>query len=132
MSSFLRQLAHVEKLAASSRWHRLLHAPGRYIYAIGFRTLVYARTRRGVFRQVNTFFGVPMQVVLPAGTDLYLTGGKTHDSEIRLARLLLETLRPGDDFVDVGAHFGYFALLAAQLVGPTGRVRAYEASASTA
>ena len=131
MPSFLRQLAHVEKLAAGSRWHRLLHAPGKYLYAIGFRQLVYARTRRGVFRQVNTFFGVPMQVVLPAGTDLYLTGGKTHDSEIRLARLLLETLRPGDDFVDVGAHFGYFALLAAQLVGPAGRVRAYEASAST-
>ncbi|NVO86170.1 FkbM family methyltransferase [Hymenobacter terrestris] len=131
MSSLLRQLAHVEKLAASTRWHRLLHAPAKYIYAIGFRQLVYARTRRGVFKQVDTFFGVPMQVVLPAGTDLYLTGGKTHDSEIRLARLLLETLRPGDDFVDVGAHFGYFALLAARLVGPTGRVRAYEASAST-
>ena len=131
MSPLLAQLQRVENLATGSRLHRLLHAPGKYLYAIGFRQLVYARTRRGVFRQVDTFFGVPMQVVLPAGTDLYLTGGKSHDSEIRLARFLIETLRPGDDFLDVGAHFGYFSLLAARLVGPGGRVRAYEASAST-
>lgn len=131
MSALLTQLQHVENLATGSRLHRLLHAPARYLYAIGFRQLVYARTRRGIFKQVDTFFGIPMQVVLPAGTDLYLTGGKSHDSEIRLARFLIETLRPGDHFLDVGAHFGYFSLLAARLVGPTGRVRAYEASAST-
>lgn len=131
MASLLEQLQHVENLATASRVQRLLHAPGRYLYAIGFRQLVYARTRRGIFKNVTTFFGLPMQIVLPAGTDIYLTGGKSHDSEIRLARFLIATLRPGDDFLDVGAHFGYFSLLAAQLVGPAGRVRAYEASAST-
>jgi FkbM family methyltransferase len=36
-------------------------------------------------------------------------------------------LKPGDTFVDVGANVGYFTLLAASLVGDTGRVAAVEA-----
>ncbi|QJX48073.1 FkbM family methyltransferase [Hymenobacter taeanensis] len=131
MNSLLKQLDEVEALANATKWRRLLHAPGKYLYAIGFRQLVYARTKKGLVKQVSTFFGMPMQVVLPAGTDIYLTGGKSHSSEIRLARFLINTLQPGDTFLDVGGHFGYFALLASRLVGSAGQVLAYEASRST-
>jgi FkbM family methyltransferase len=41
--------------------------------------------------------------------------------------LLKALLRPGEVFVDVGAHWGYFSLLAAELVGAQGRVLAIEA-----
>jgi len=42
--------------------------------------------------------------------------------------LLLEALlKPGDAFVDVGAHWGYFSLLASDRVGPAGRVLSVEA-----
>ena len=44
-------------------------------------------------------------------------------------RYLKETLRPGQTFVDVGANVGYFSVLAAQLVGPTGTVIAVEPEA---
>ena len=37
-------------------------------------------------------------------------------------------LHPGDVFVDLGAHTGYFTLLAADLVGATGHVFAFEPS----
>ncbi|GAA2650781.1 FkbM family methyltransferase [Streptomyces aculeolatus] len=37
-------------------------------------------------------------------------------------------LRPGDTFVDVGAHVGYFSMLASRLVGDAGHVVAIEAS----
>jgi FkbM family methyltransferase len=40
--------------------------------------------------------------------------------------LVQEILRPGDVFVDVGAHVGWFATLAARRVGPAGRVLACE------
>ena len=39
---------------------------------------------------------------------------------------LMRTIKPGDTVVDVGAHVGYFTLLMAILVGPTGRVLAFE------
>lgn len=35
-------------------------------------------------------------------------------------------LRPGDSFLDVGAHAGYYTLLASMLVGDSGRVWAFE------
>lgn len=40
-------------------------------------------------------------------------------------------LKPGDTFIDVGANIGYFSLLAARLLGPSGSVVAIEASAHT-
>ncbi|HEX6748142.1 MAG TPA: FkbM family methyltransferase [Longimicrobium sp.] len=40
--------------------------------------------------------------------------------------ILRATLRPGATFVDVGANWGYFTLLAAHLVGGSGRVIAME------
>src|SRR5919198_458966 len=41
-------------------------------------------------------------------------------------------LRPGDVFVDIGANFGYFTLLAARAVAPGGSVVAVEAWPATA
>ena len=72
-----------------------------------------------------------MDIRLPAATDIYLTGGKTHPSEIRLARFLIRHLKQGDHFLDIGAHYGYFSLLARQLVGEQGTVFAFEASPTT-
>lgn len=40
--------------------------------------------------------------------------------------LLLALLRPGMVFVDAGANIGYYSVLASRLVGPGGRVRAFE------
>jgi FkbM family methyltransferase len=40
--------------------------------------------------------------------------------------LVKKALRPGDVFIDIGANIGYYTLLAARLVGPHGRVVAFE------
>jgi FkbM family methyltransferase len=48
------------------------------------------------------------------------------------AAFLRHFLRPGDGFVDVGAHIGTYSLLAAPLVGPDGWVAAYEPSPESA
>lgn len=44
-------------------------------------------------------------------------------------RILERLIAPGDVVWDVGAHHGYVTLAAAGLVGPTGRVHAFEPSA---
>lgn len=44
---------------------------------------------------------------------------------------ILTALKTGDVFVDVGAHLGYFSTLAARIVGPTGRVIAFEPHADS-
>lgn len=56
---------------------------------------------------------------------LYLFGAW----EPHLTGWLRRRLRPGDGFVDVGANIGVFSVLAARLVGESGRVVAIEASA---
>jgi len=48
-----------------------------------------------------------------------------------LTRLLMNRLKPGEVFIDVGANVGYFAVLASKLVGPEGSVVAIEASPAT-
>lgn len=127
----LKALKEVEHFAEGSKWQRLQATPARYLYAIGFRETLYRYQRKGKLKTIQTFFGERMQVVLPAGTDLYLVGGKTHSSEIRLARFMIQQLEPGDVFMDIGAHFGYFSLLAATLVGEGGKVFAFEAAEDT-
>ena len=44
-------------------------------------------------------------------------------------KFLQQVLRTGYTFVDVGAHVGYFSVLAARSVGPTGTVLAFEPEA---
>jgi FkbM family methyltransferase len=124
----LDALDQLSRLAHGSKFRRLRHRPLRYLQGQFYQHVIYPRTRKGKLVQVETFFGATMLVVLPAGMDLYLIGGKSHDSEIRLARLMTKRLAAGDTVVDIGAHFGYFSLLAAQLVGESGRVISIEAS----
>ena len=54
------------------------------------------------------------------------------DYEPWLVTALKESLKPGGLFIDIGAHAGYLSLLAAELVGATGGVIAFEADPENA
>lgn len=51
--------------------------------------------------------------------------------EPALTILLIQILEPGSVFFDVGAHRGYFTLLASRLVGASGQVHAFEPTPGT-
>ena len=131
MDALLAQLEKAEALARTDRLGRFLAAPLRYLLGTGFTHLVYPLLRRAWHTRATAFFQQDMRVALPGGLDIFLTGTKTHPSEIRLARYLIRSLKAGDGFVDIGAHFGFFSLLAARLVGDHGTVLAFEPSPSS-
>jgi FkbM family methyltransferase len=59
----------------------------------------------------------------PEQRKIYFYG---HYHERYEARLIRQTLEPQDTFWDIGAHIGYFSLLAAQALHPGGQVAAFE------
>ena len=68
--------------------------------------------------------GDRMEIILTeeVSRQIYLFGA----FEEELSFYIAATLKPGSVFIDAGAHYGYFSLLASNLVGPTGRVIAVE------
>jgi FkbM family methyltransferase len=78
---------------------------------------------------IYTFWGDVMTVTLPevVSSEIAMSGAY----EIDLTVALIQRLEPGMVFFDVGAHRGYFSMLAARLVGPTGQVHAFEPTPGT-
>jgi FkbM family methyltransferase len=99
-----------------SRWRRVV------------RTL-HDRATKPHEATCRIFTGRSMRVVLPeiVGTELLRSGYIEPD----VSRVLLERLRPGMVFFDVGAQYGYHALVAADVVQPGGTVVAFEPSRSS-
>lgn len=77
--------------------------------------------------EVGTFttqlHGMPFVCSDDCAVGRVIKKGEYELSEIRTVSL---ATRPGDTFVDCGANVGIFTTLAAKLVGPTGKVEAFE------
>lgn len=129
-AALLQGIDKLERYANAGKLGRFLSTPLKYIVGLSFRRLYYPLSKRGWICEVKSFWSSNIKVVLPASMDIYLIGGKTHDSEIRLARFYLQHLKEDDDALDIGAHIGYFSLLAS-LLNSKGRVVAIEASPNT-
>lgn len=122
-------LARQEQMASGSRLYRALRLPVRAIRSELSR--VSGSRGRWSPRPVTArlFWGQSMKVVLPddVSRQLYLYGFYEAD----LTRMILSRLGRGGVFVDVGAHYGYHAMLASHLVGESGWVVAFEATPRT-
>lgn len=129
--AMFRGLERVERLASGHLLGRLAHSPLRYLFAQLWQKVLYPVFRKGYPITTSTFFGHKLHIELPAATDIFLTAGKGHPSEIRLARFMIQQLQHGDLFVDIGAHVGYFSALGHYLVGDQGQVMAIEAAPTT-
>lgn len=128
MSNDLDKLQAAIRLSQRGKLGKLLCSPARMGPA---RVLeVYCRAARtAVRRRTRTFWGEAFTVVLPEPMSVRINRYGYFEEE--LTRALLEFVKPGMVFFDVGSHFGYFSLLAAHLVGPGGQVHAFEPTRST-
>lgn len=131
MKEKLNKFKPLNSVLEYSKPRLLLHHPYKVLYYYFYKNLVYKKTLKGKLKKANTFFGDPMQVMIPAGLDIYLFGLKSHPSEIALSQYIIKTLKEGDSMIDIGAHFGYFTMLASHVVGNTGKVYSIEASPET-
>ncbi len=78
---------------------------------------------------VKIFTGQEMHVILPevVSGSIYTYGF----FDECVTSFILHAVRPGDTVLDIGAHFGFFSVLASHLVGPTGHVVSFEPTPST-
>ena len=100
----------------------------------------FSRLRARLYRS----FSWPLGMRLQTETEVTVAGGcrmrvRTDDLigralavsgvwEPNVTAAFRRALAPGDVCLDIGAHIGYYTLLAAKLVGPRGRVYAFEPS----
>ncbi|MEW6718190.1 MAG: FkbM family methyltransferase [Chloroflexota bacterium] len=83
-----------------------------------------AESGQPVRHKATLFWGDTMIVTPPeqSSNDLYRKGF----FEEGVTSSLIEYLKPGMIFIDIGAHYGYFSILASRLVGDPGCVYAFE------
>ena len=106
------------------KFRRTLSRPRKMIYP---KMLQWAGNTAEV--TAMTFWGEPILVVLPE--QISLTIWRYGFFEEDVCRFMLRVLRPGMNFIDVGAHFGFFTRLASFLVGDHGRVLSLEHTPNT-
>jgi len=90
---------------------------------------VWFRLKRPIARWLSSGRGVPIRIggrqinIHPFAIAYGIKNWEPYTSELFKA-----ALKPGLTVLDLGAHYGYFSLLAAQCVGPDGKVYAFEPS----
>ena len=125
---------HLERFRHGVEMHRaapaekLRRMPGRLLYT---KLLEHSARRlgRSVRVTTKTFWGGRMTVVFPEQVSVAIA--RYGVFEEGLTAMVMQYLKPGMTFFDVGAHFGYFSLLAAWLVGDAGQVHSFEPTPST-
>ena len=115
-SSIIEKFEIASNYARLPRVSRWMRRPVRHFTGL-FQRYVLNKLGGSISeRYCDLFTGDKVCVPLPAGLDIYLTGIKTHDSEIRLTRYLLNYKSEADPnqvhvAVDCGAHLGYYSLV---------------------
>ena len=116
-SATLHEALSRAETRASSSWWRVRH-PVRWLRPS------LCSVAHPVIRRCTLFTGQDIKVAVPeiVGKELYRFGY----IEPGVTRVLLDCLRPGMVFFDVGAQYGYHTLVASLLVGEKGTIVAFE------
>ena len=122
LAARLREAAAYQRLGVA---RRLLADPIRALRGELHRAAPWQESRTAT---VRLFTGSEFSTVVTPGSVGPLKYGFLDEGN---SAALLELLPAGGIAVDVGAHFGYYSVLMASLVGSTGMVYAFEPSATT-
>ena len=106
------------------RLKRLLKDPIRTIPFYIMQSFAYLHPYKVTY---TTLWGDKMRFYLPEGSAIYYYGFL----EANLTNFLINFLKKGDVFFDVGAHVGYYSILASALVESSGQVHSFEPTPRT-
>jgi FkbM family methyltransferase len=116
------------RLFKRSRVEKLASFPLEFIYVNALESLANHR-RDGIKTKAKLFSGDEMTVVFP---DLVSIALRLYGFyEEGLTKMVLEYLKPGMIFIDVGAQFGYYTILGSRIVGDEGQVHSFEPTPNT-
>ena len=79
--------------------------------------------------KVKTFWDGRINIILPESVSINIWRNGYAESDVSF--YLLKYLNKDETFIDIGAHFGFYSLLASDIVGPEGRVLSFEPTTST-
>lgn len=113
-----------EKLRPLGRLTRLFRDPLR---AFPYYLLATASHIKPFKISFKTLWGDTMTGYLPEANTFYYYGY----CEANLTSFLLRFLKEGSTFIDVGAHIGFYSMLASHLVGEKGKVYSFEPTSWT-
>lgn len=107
-----------------SRLKRLLKDPLRTFVFYVMQTAAYIYPYKITHK---TLWGAKMSYYLPEGSMVFYYGF----FEANLSNFLVNFLKEGDTVYDVGAHIGFYSILASDLVGEKGSVYSFEPTPRT-
>ena len=116
-----------DKISSLSFLNRLFLYPNMFLHTVQCFLLRKLKINKFVF--AKTFWDRSMLVVIPevVSSDIYRFGF----IEPNVARSIIKFVSKNDVVIDVGAHFGFFTILMAELVGAKGKVHSFEPIPST-
>src|SRR5690606_38146293 len=98
-------------------FHKIGYMPFTMLYSKSLE-FVANHLHQTVFVKAKTFWGDTMQINYPEKVSVAIHRYKLYEPE--LTWFLLNFLQKGHVFVDIGAHYGYFSLLASKRVDSNG------------
>jgi FkbM family methyltransferase len=108
-------------LAPAPIVERLRRAP-RLALVVDRVVSVVSRPLQGKTVTIRSGEAAGLLFRVPRSSTVWISGKVETPVQVALRR----ALRPGDVFFDVGANVGFFTILGARLVGPSGKVVAFE------
>lgn len=105
---------------------KFLRLPGHAILNTFILRFKYTISKNRIIPlKTKTFFGYTMNI-LNLEESLWLCGLMSHPSEIRLTRFIINNMSSNNVFFDIGAHHGFYTLLAHRLINELGEIHSFE------
>jgi FkbM family methyltransferase len=111
-----------------TKFQKICASPINFLYAAILESAALRR-REGIKTKARLFNGDSMAVVFPELVSVALRRYGFYEEG--LTKMLLENLKPGMTFIDVGAQYGYYTILCSWIVGKGGQVHSFEPTPST-